>query len=123
MLSIEPFSVSPDPEQSVKVSNLWRIACDISSSWGPIINRADIADKWSPLAGPGGWNDPDMIQVKNPPALTLGENRIYFGLWCVRPWWHPHFLQWDQDRTHSELPPRVPTVAAQCRCTVGQLPA
>jgi len=29
---------------------------DISSSWGSIINRADISDKWSPLAGPGGWN-------------------------------------------------------------------
>ena len=33
--------------------------------------------------GPGGWNDPDMINVKNPPALTLGENRVYFGLWSI----------------------------------------
>ena len=55
VLSIEPFSINPDPEQSVKVSNLWRIACDIQSKWGEILDRADIADKWAPLAGPGGW--------------------------------------------------------------------
>ena len=102
VLSIEPFSINVDPEQSVKVSNLWRVACDIQSKWDQILNRgahahlhslisaalpfhnwrcvsADISDKWSPLAGPGGWNDPDMINIKNPPALALGENRVYFG--------------------------------------------
>ena len=25
----------------------------------------------------------DMINVKNPPALSLGENRVYFGLWAI----------------------------------------
>jgi hypothetical protein len=50
VLSIEPFSVVPDPEQSIEVSNLWRVACDIQSKWTEIINRADISDKWSPLA-------------------------------------------------------------------------
>ena len=48
------FGVNPDIEQSRKVSNLWRVACDIQSRWGEIINRADISDKWAPLAGPGG---------------------------------------------------------------------
>lgn len=61
VLSIEPFSVNPDPEQSVKVSNLWRVACDIGHSYSDVLNRANIADKWAPLAGPGGWNDPDMM--------------------------------------------------------------
>jgi hypothetical protein len=32
VLSIEPFSIYPDPEQSVKVANLWRIGCDISGN-------------------------------------------------------------------------------------------
>lgn len=96
VLSIEPFAMTPDPEQSYKVANLWRVACDIKSDYNTILNRADIADKWAPLAGPGGFNDPDMINVKNPaPAnatgkdknkpwyLPLGENRIYFGLWAI----------------------------------------
>jgi len=24
-----------------------------------------------------------MINIKNPPALSLGENRVYFGLWSL----------------------------------------
>ena len=88
VLSIEPFSINPDPEQSYRVSNMWRTGCDIGGDWSSIINRADIADKWAPLAAPGGWNDPDMINVQNPPgspksagSLSFGENRVYFGLW------------------------------------------
>lgn len=71
---------------------------DISGNWVTLTNRADIADKWAPLAGPGGWNDPgeetasclpclrrsqrkylaytaaaDMINVGT--QLSLGENR------------------------------------------------
>ena len=63
VLSIEPFSINPDPEASSKVSNLWRVACDISSNWENIVNRADISDKWSPLAGPGSWNDPVSLSL------------------------------------------------------------
>lgn len=101
VLSIEPFSINPDPESSKKVSNLWRVACDIRSDWDNIVNRADISDKWSPLAGPGGWNDPDMINVKNPPSLSLGENRVYFGLWALMK--APLLLS-------SDLPSLVPEV-------------
>ena len=94
LFSTEPFSIHPDPEQSVKVSNLWRVGCDISPSVSTFLDRADLSDKWAPLAGPGGWNDPDMIHVANPPVarndsaassngFTLGENRLYFGLWAL----------------------------------------
>jgi len=55
--STEPFSISPDMRMSVKVSNLWRVAKDIGSDFGTVLNRASISDKWAPLAGPGGWND------------------------------------------------------------------
>ena len=83
VLSIEPFSIAPDPLQSREVSNLWRVACDIGRSFSDVLNRADISDKWAPLAGPGSWNDPDMIHLQNSPAFTLGENRVYFGLWAI----------------------------------------
>lgn len=81
VLSIEPFSISPDLRQSSKLANLWRIAQDISGNWETFTNRADISDKWAPLAGPGAWNDPDMINVGT--HFTLGENRAYFGLWAI----------------------------------------
>ena len=32
-------------------------------------------------ASPGGWNDPDMLEVGND-NLTLAESRSHFGLWC-----------------------------------------
>ena len=47
VLSIEPFSINPDPAQSYKVANLWRTGCDISGNWNDIVSRADIADKVS----------------------------------------------------------------------------
>ena len=31
---------------------------------------------------PGGWNDPDMLQVGNG-TLTADESRAHFGVWAV----------------------------------------
>ena len=33
-------------------------------------------------AGPGAWNDPDMLEVGNG-KLTENENRAHFSLWCM----------------------------------------
>ena len=30
-----------------------------------MINRADTNDPWAQYAGPGRWNDPDMLEVGN----------------------------------------------------------
>lgn len=79
--SIEPFSISPDVRQGPKLANLWRVAKDICSSWACTINRASVSDKWAPLAGPGGFNDPDMMNVGS--HLSEGENRVLFGLWAI----------------------------------------
>ena len=35
-----------------------------------------------PYAGPGHWNDPDMLQVGNG-VLTMEENRSHFTMWCI----------------------------------------
>lgn len=79
LLSIEPFSITPDPAQSVKVSNMARIGKDCGS-YNCALLRADISDKWSPLAQPGYWNDPDTIELSN----DLGsKNRVWFGLWVI----------------------------------------
>lgn len=39
------------------------------------------ADLW-PYAGPGHWNDPDMLEVGNP-GLSLEESQSHFSLWCM----------------------------------------
>jgi alpha-galactosidase len=34
------------------------------------------------FAGPGHWNDPDMLEVGNA-GLTFAESRAHFSLWCI----------------------------------------
>ena len=79
--SIEPFSISPDVRQSTKVANVYRVAMDIGRTFADTLNRASISDKWAPLAGPGSWSDPDMMNVGT--HFTDGENRVLFGLWAI----------------------------------------
>jgi alpha-galactosidase len=42
----------------------------------------DLVAELYPYAGPGHWNDPDMLEVGNG-GLTLAENRAHFALWCL----------------------------------------
>ena len=79
--SIEPFSISPDLRQGPKLANLWRTGKDICGDFSCTLNRASISDKWAPLAGPGAWNDPDMMNVGE--HQTDGQNRVLFGLWSI----------------------------------------
>ena len=64
------------------VGNSWRTTGDISDSWNSMITIIDQNDKWYKYAGPGGWNDPDMLEVGNG-GMTLTEYKTHFGLWCI----------------------------------------
>ena len=63
------------------VGHMWRIGYDINPNWefitGHIDQDADLAE----YAGPGGWNDPDMMEVGN--GLSDAENRMHFSAWCI----------------------------------------
>lgn len=75
--------------------NLWRTTGDIQPRWegkrewspGNCCNNGVMAivDENEPLysrAGPGHWNDPDMLEVGNG-GLTTTENRTHFSLWAI----------------------------------------
>ena len=47
------------------IANLWRIGFDINASWSSITGLIDQDAPLSPYAGPGHWNDPDMLEVGN----------------------------------------------------------
>jgi alpha-galactosidase len=64
------------------VGNSWRTTGDISPNWNSITKLMDINDHWHAYAGPGGWNDPDMLEVGNG-KLTLAEQRSHFTMWCL----------------------------------------
>ena len=63
-------------------SNSWRTTGDISDSWQSMISIIDTNDQWYKYAGPGGWNDPDMLEVGNG-GMTLTEYKTHFALWCI----------------------------------------
>ena len=79
-------------EWAPEIGHLWRTTGDIVNCWNCELGHGNwlshgvlrILDKQVPLrayAGPGGWNDPDMMEVGNLP--TLAENRSHFALWAM----------------------------------------
>ena len=50
-----------DAPEYVKLTNFWRIGGDNLDIWPKIDQVFDIAEIWAPFAGPGHWNDPDML--------------------------------------------------------------
>jgi alpha-galactosidase len=64
------------------VGHLWRTTGDIRAEWGSIMGILDQQVGLEYYAGPGAWNDPDMMEV-GVGRLTMDENRAHFSLWCV----------------------------------------
>ena len=65
-----------------EAGNLWRTTPDIQASWLSILGIYEHNVKLHEYAGPGGWNDPDMLEVGNG-NLTFDENKTHFTLWCM----------------------------------------
>ena len=64
------------------VGNMWRTTGDIGYTWANMINRADLNDKVAKYAGPGGWNDPDMLQAGNHGMAHI-EHQTQVSLWSL----------------------------------------
>ncbi len=63
-------------------ANLWRTTGDIEPNWQSIDSILNEQAGLTPFAGPGHWNDPDMLEVGNG-KLTLAENRTHFSMWAM----------------------------------------
>ena len=78
------------------VANLWRTTGDSKDCWDcgrETMNKPggyprgwvlilDAQNSLASFAGPGHWNDPDMLQVGQR-GLTLEESRAHFSLWAI----------------------------------------
>ena len=72
-----------DPYQwAPAISQLWRTTGDISDNWNSMINIVDQQVGLEKYAGPGHWNDPDMLEVGNG-GMTNTEYRTHFSLWAI----------------------------------------
>ncbi len=72
------------------VGNLWRATPDIQDCWdckrtwggGGVTQILDLMDGIESYAGPGHWNDPDMLEVGNG-GMTTEEYRTHFSMWAI----------------------------------------
>ena len=64
------------------VGNSWRTTKDIKDNWKSMIRIIDLNNRYYQIAAPGGWNDPDMLEVGNG-GMTIEEYKVHFGLWAI----------------------------------------
>jgi len=63
-------------------ANSWRTDIDIADTWNDLLRCLDNNINLARYAGPGGWNDPDMLEVGNG-GMTYLEYESHFALWCL----------------------------------------
>jgi len=77
------------------IGNLWRTTGDISDKWTSkkkwadgtcceygMVDILDLQVGLESFAGPGHWNDPDMLEVGNG-GMTIPEYRAHFSFWAL----------------------------------------
>ena len=74
------------------IGHLWRTTGDIfncfdcvhsNDTWNSfgVMQILDKQDGLREYAGPGHWNDPDMLEVGN--GMAVNEERAHFSMWCM----------------------------------------
>ena len=74
------------------VGQLWRTTGDIANqfegmknygTWSAnsVMKIVEMQDTLRRYAGPGHWNDPDMLEVGN--GMTVNEDRAHFSMWAM----------------------------------------
>lgn len=92
VLSICEWGDNQPWEWGEDIGHLWRTTGDIYncfdceenhgtwSSFG-VLQILDMQDGLRQYAGPGHWNDPDMMEVGN--GMSVNEDRAHFTMWCM----------------------------------------
>lgn len=79
-------------EWAENVGELWRTTGDISAVYDGYLDHGtwkqtgvmpivDLQKGLRKYAGPGHWNDPDMLEVGN--GMSVPEDRTHFSMWCM----------------------------------------
>lgn len=62
--------------------NLWRTTGDITDKYARMAEIGFGQAGLAPFAGPGHWNDPDMLEIGNG-GMTMEEYRTHMSLWAI----------------------------------------
>jgi Alpha galactosidase A/Alpha galactosidase C-terminal beta sandwich domain len=82
-------------------ANSWRITGDVEyyhssvyplTSWSNVLNHFHSMSQWTAFSGPGGWPDPDSLEIGNGSldgtnsdgsSFTQNQRQTLFSWWCV----------------------------------------
>lgn len=82
LYSTHPSSAADIGDASL--ANVWRTTSDINNTFASVLERAVLNDAYAASAAPGGFNDPDMLEVGNFwGPLSDAEGRSQMSLWCL----------------------------------------
>ena len=106
-LSLSNHASFQDAAEYAKVAEMWRTTGDNMDAWTHITGLGFAQLPWAPYAGPGHWNDSDMLMfgylfsgVDGGPRrhtnLTRDEQRSKFTIWCLNA--SPLIISSDPDR-------------------------
>merc|ERR1719187_55691 len=78
--------MKPNWNSIISSCNLWRNHVDIQDSWESVQSIIDYfgdnQDDLVPLAGPGHWNDPDMLIIGNF-GLSYEQSKSQMAIWAI----------------------------------------
>ncbi|XP_071552875.1 LOW QUALITY PROTEIN: alpha-N-acetylgalactosaminidase-like [Panulirus ornatus] len=78
--------MTPNYTAIINTCNLWRNYNDIQDSWASVTaiidHYGDKQDFMVPHAGPGHWNDPDMLIVGNF-GLSYEQSKTQMAIWAI----------------------------------------
>ncbi|XP_061380884.1 alpha-N-acetylgalactosaminidase isoform X2 [Danaus plexippus] len=78
--------LQPNFSSIIEHCNLWRNFDDIQDSWASVESIIDYygnhQDVIVPNAGPGHWNDPDMLIIGNF-GLSYEQSKTQFAIWAI----------------------------------------
>ncbi|CAF0819373.1 unnamed protein product [Didymodactylos carnosus] len=65
-----------------QIGNSWRTTGDINDRWSSMLINIDITNLFAEAAAPGGWNDPDMLEIGNGHMSSV-EYISHMSLWAI----------------------------------------
>lgn len=74
--SLQPWTWAP------KIANMWRSNNDYGDTWSQVLGNLDQEAPLSGYAGPGHWNDPDILQIGRS-GLTTSEDQAQMSMWSM----------------------------------------
>jgi alpha-galactosidase len=99
--SLSNSSLYDHAAEYARLANCWRTTCDIRDMWSlgdpsgqgfpqGVLDIVSYNAQWQPFAGPGHFNDPDMLVVGKvgwgklrPTHLTPNEQYTHVSMWCL----------------------------------------